>query len=29
MDNGLIVPYLHVEEREPLVKPEPLSGLRW
>ena len=29
MDNGLIVPYLCVEERKPLVKPEPLSGLRW
>ena len=29
MDNGLIVPYLHVEVHEPLVKLEPLSGLRW
>ena len=29
MDNGLIVPYLCVEERKPLVKPEALSGLRW
>ena len=29
MDNGLIVPYLHVEARKPLVKSEPLSGLRW
>ena len=28
MDNGLIVPYLNVEEHEPLGKPEPLSGLR-
>ena len=29
MDNGLIVPYLDVEERKRMVEAEPLSGLRW
>ena len=29
MDNGLIFPYLHVEECKRMVEAEPLSGLRW
>ena len=29
MDNGLIVPYLDVEDCKRMMEPEPLSGLRW